>query len=816
MAITAEQAQQLTNLYQSGNTGGLQSLVNQFGVTQDDVSKYFPNFDAKAAGISLLAPIDYGSLVTKAYADIGRSGFGESAQNIDKSGYDYWTGQLKSGAMSPEQFKQSFGYAAAPAVVTQAYKNIFGREADAPGAEFYTQKLRSGELTADNLRDALAYGAQGLEDRLKAQKAIGKEIFAPEEYLKGTSGYGYKDITDYINANIQDPVKIAQAAARYGVSAEEILQAKKAVGEKDIPGLEAIKDYLNQGSAGLGTRVQDIISKNIGDAELIKTIEGALPQSASRVASFTPQSLSTKSIEEIEKAIAESPTNKLQEAGRIRGLAETVFGMSADDARKLAGNLYSGSEKDSYYKKVYNDLLTKGFDKDVQYEIFSKAAKENPNSKFFKENPNALVAYTPLQEQTGKTGVYGYVNDAPILNAKFADEKLGEKNQVIPHLGSVENNFGWTTNSKYTETVMRGPAIFGVEFNNRNDIEKAVDIENRIKNGTVLYDNEFNQFYDSRTASPIQTPTSDNERKGYYPGSANTLAKLQEAAQKVGINPANYKSAGDLFDAIEDKTKNLYQVVGRAIDWDPNAAKNLGITQTSGGRGGVNQANVLYERIGDKLIPVTAKAFEFHDPNTSRGFFGDIATSVAKIPFAAEIATAASGGNPLVYAALKGAQTMALGGDLEDAFKSAGLAYLTSSFIPKNITPNVQMALAQNSLVSSLAQASPQLANFIIDGGTRAVISSGLAAITGQDPEKAALSALVQSGIGTLTTEGLSLANIPQEYRSIVSNILSTAVLGGDTKKSLTGAATGLIQKEFNDLVKEQKSQTSTTKETKI
>jgi hypothetical protein len=148
---------------------------------------------------------------------------------------------------------------------------------------------------------------------------------------------------------------------------------------------------------------------------------------------------------------------------------------------------------------------------------------------------------------------------------------------------------------------------------------------------------------------------------------------------------------------------------------------------------------------------------------------------------------------------------MALGGDLDDALKSAGLAYLTSSFIPKNITPNVQMALAQNSLVSSLAQSSPQLANFIIDGGTRAVISSGLAAITGQDPEKAALSALVQSGLGTMTKEGLNLTNIPEQYRGIVSNIISSTILGQDPKKSLIGAATGSIKKELSDFVKEQK-----------
>ena len=380
---------------------------------------------------------------------------------------------------------------------------------------------------------------------------------------------------------------------------------------------------------------------------------------------------------------------------------------------------------------------------------------------------------------------------------------MGEKNQIIPHLGQ-DSDFGWMTNSKYTETIARGPAIFGLDFNNRNDIEKAIAIEQGVKNGTIVQDYETNTYYNTRTGERTEIPKSDNERKGYVPDAANTLSKLQEAAQKAGLNPASYKSAGDLFDALEDKTKNIYQVVGRAIDWDPTAAKNLGITQTSGGRGGVNQANVLYEKIGDKLIPVNAKAFEFHDPNTSRGFFGDIAGGIASIPFVAELALLNPATAPY-YPVIKGAQTMALGGDLGDAIKAGGLAYLTTQFIPKNITPNVSMALAKTPLLSDLAlmPGGDKLANFIIDGGTRAIISSGLASITGQDPDKAALNALVTSGIGTMTNEGLKLTSIPDQYRGIVSNIISSTILGQDPKKSLTGAATNILKNELKDFGKE-------------
>lgn len=748
--------------------------------------------------------------------------------------------------------------------------------------ELIAQKAKEFGLSALDIQRAAGYSPEQQARYLSYAGITPTGIAGLTPMSYGDKGqFTAKDVIDYVNQYTYDPTRIYQAAQRYAITPEQIQSLF--AGSSTPYDLQQIKNYFDTGKAGLGTRIQDIIASTIGGvntaptveslfqnilgrtptqseldfwqqkfgpeidqneidiavqaaqaekagakydkplttADLIGLIEGSLSPSTTKLSSFTPESLSKKSIEEIEELIAQSPTNRLQEAGRVSGLAQRLYGTSKEDATKLASDLFAGKDTDDFAEGIYKDLLTKGFTKDVQNEVFLNAAKTNPNSQFFKDNPDLLLAYSPLKEKTGTTGQYDYINNAPLLNAAFGEQKLGNKNQVVLDLDN-DTTFGWTTKSKYAGTLMRGPAILGVEFNNSEDIEKAIALEQGIKNGTLVQDEE-GRYYNTSTGETFTVPTSDNARKAYNPYSSNTLTTLQDAARKAGLDPSIYRSAGALYDALEDKTKNIYQVIGRATDWDPEAAKNLGITQTTGGRGGVNHVSARYERIGDKLVPIAAKAFEYHDPNTSRGFIGDLAMDIAQVPFIAEIATAASGGNPMVYAALKGAQTMALGGDLDDALKSAGIAYLTSGVIPKYVTPQVSLALAQNPLVSQLANAGgDKFANFIIDGGTRAIISSGLAAIAGQDPGKAALNALAQSGIGTLTREGLQLTNIPNEYRSIVSNILSSAVLGQDPTKALTGSLTGsvtrILKEELQDFNKEtvKSDQDKTTKETKI
>lgn len=53
----------------------------------------------------------YRQLVTDAYRNIGRTGFGTGTNQIDQSGYDFWIDALQTGKLTPENFSSSFNRA---------------------------------------------------------------------------------------------------------------------------------------------------------------------------------------------------------------------------------------------------------------------------------------------------------------------------------------------------------------------------------------------------------------------------------------------------------------------------------------------------------------------------------------------------------------------------------------------------------------------------------------------------------------------------------------------------------------------------------
>jgi len=84
------------------------------------------------------------NLVKDAYASIGRTGLGEGVANIDKGGLDYWTGQLESGAIKPEEFTKTFNQAVTNYILEKPV------ETDATSkyvVDFLNQKATTGGVT---------------------------------------------------------------------------------------------------------------------------------------------------------------------------------------------------------------------------------------------------------------------------------------------------------------------------------------------------------------------------------------------------------------------------------------------------------------------------------------------------------------------------------------------------------------------------------------------------------------------------------------------------------------------------------------------
>ena len=111
--------------------------------------------DILSAGYSQYAPAVQG-----AYQQLGRSGFGGGAEQIDTPGYSYWLNQLSSGAVRPEDLNQAVLTAGRPSnygEIQNIYQQYFNRTPDPSGAQYWGQ---SG-LTGSALQNAIIAGAQG-------------------------------------------------------------------------------------------------------------------------------------------------------------------------------------------------------------------------------------------------------------------------------------------------------------------------------------------------------------------------------------------------------------------------------------------------------------------------------------------------------------------------------------------------------------------------------------------------------------------------------------------------------------------------------
>lgn len=128
----------------------------------------------------------------------------------------------------------------------------------------------------------------------------------------------------------------------------------------------------------------------------------------------------------------------------------------------------------------------------------------------------------------------------------------------------------------------------------------------------------------------------------------------------------------------------------------------------------------------------------------ARGIAADIAKGFAKIPFGAEIAFIASGGNPAVYASFKALEVAGKGGDLGDLVKAGATAYVSASV--GNSVGEYGKALGAN--IATATGMNAAVANTIGTAVVQAGFNGFVAAATGQDVGDAMLAGAIGGGVG--------------------------------------------------------------------
>jgi hypothetical protein len=523
--------------------------------------------------------------------------------------------------------------------------------------------------------------------------------------------------------------------------------------------------------------------------------------------------------------ISESPTNKLQEARRVRSFAENVYGLSADKAKQLESDLIAGKDTDDFAEKLYGDLLKGGYNKDLQTKILQDAAVRSPESKYFKENPEQLLYFTPIGERKNvgeNSNQYGIdpKTGLPLIHADAANRTLGTGEVFVRPFREEkgQGELGYHPHSTYAGFIARGVGIFGAkagqsDINYFDKIEKEIAKLGGVRTETTT-DPETGQQYTRNYVSIQETdpetgqkysrkvsveslfaqPEEDFKQTRTYKEYLDTQNALRTAAKEAGIPETKYTSTKQAYEDLNNRFKDLYVIQGRTDTLDPAAAKTLGIPDV---KENSKHATLLYQAVGDKLVPfinpktgqpqTVLKTFDFKDPNTTRGFFGDLATAAGSFlsipPVAAFIA--AGGGLPAL---------------LSGSFGTAGAAS-ASTLLANQIGSSVLDSTGIGALLANTGLSYGQIGNIeqllgnaLLQGGSSA-LTTGL--ITG-DLDKAlnsALAGITGSVVSGGTQFGLgdkSPFNFAQEL-NLSPGVVKAAseILGGSAARAVTGQDPG-------------------------
>lgn len=738
----------------TGDTSGLQFWEKEIGgggITPEEYKRFY----AEA-----IPEINVRNLYTDIF---GRDPL--AGQQPDTTGFNYWRGKIGSEGITPEEYKEFYA-AGIPELISSAYKTVLGRDIPATdtGPAYYTEQLRSGKLTPETLRSALVSGATGAD------------ILSAQAYdILGSPG---------IYQALENP--------RYAAALEQKL------------GLDP------------GTLTPTIKSSD----------------------------LATKNLQELQSILQTSGFNKFQEADRVSNIAKNLYGLTDEQTTKLEKDLISGKETNPVLKDLYQSYLTGKPSGDLQQKLVQDAATKAPDSPFFQANPFQKVINTPIGEikrgeETSNTYGVDPRTNLPILHKKAFDDMLDKDGEVfIGGMQDMTDNIrhqyvGADPHSKWQGALARGTGVFGVtaskddisdfariekELNRLGGVQRQVDPETGSAMDVVYVEQKDpdnpertykvpvtaeqffamqmagDKYYGAEDPSSVARYTRNFESTSAYDYYKNTKARLDEIAKDTYKDPSKtpqYKDIKEVYDDLNNKYKDVYLWQGRTDTLDPAAAKTLGIDDV---KENSKHASILYTSANDKLVPVKVqRVYDFDDPNTSSGFFGDLFNNIMEVLSIKPISMALGAylTTPGIDA-LTGAATPA---PLSAATRSVAnlLPSGLTGILPSSITPEMIARSIISSGIGALPAGTRGLDDFLKAFGTNLAGS-------GVQLGASALGApsIVSRGLGTATTAALSDRDVVDALTRLgtsegIGALLQNVPTGGFDRNLLAAFAPAIL-----------------------
>lgn len=743
-----------TNLGREADLGGLQYWSKEFGETLD------PN---EIALLQQSPEYQNRQFLTNLYqTELGRA--------PDEGGYKYWMDELNKG-MSREDIQKSFNIVP-EGQVYDFYQQGLGRAPDEGGKQFWMSAIQSG-ADPNAIAREISESDEGKRQFIKNlyQTELGR---APDEE-------GFQYWLDELNR---------------GMSREDIQKSFNLNPEGQV------YDFFQQ---GLG-RAPDEAGKEFWMSALKS---GADPQDVAR-------------------NIAISPEARGLRAGELSGLFTKDFGeeftntLTADEINKFTDLYADITAKQQYTKPVseaefdrefylqnnpdvaragvdpYQHYLQYGFDEyisgrnlnrlpnaqgpglmtaDQRYqEVLRQAALDPELGAIIKaKDPFLYESLTPLQFQQDKVknterivyGQYGTYNvdgvDVPILNARVADQILGRDgfgfvSDFSHGRGRALSELGWSSNS-FSNKIARGAQAIGVTAYDGGDGNIAYQ---GLDEAAKIVGLDTSKFADKQVQAVSQPGFDEN---GNYSAGGEPMFETDSFGNQVPVMTTISRDQ-QLYDAINEAAKDIYLYTGDSLT--PGRARE---------GGGQSFDTVLYKRVGDELIPITA-------PTAHGGYQNlDVYTGGSGFNFGRDIAPG------LIF----------VGG--------AALAWTGAGALASQIGNFITAPIG-----SALGVAVPAGVSSVVGGITIGAATGALtAAATGTDIGQGALKGGVAGGVGAAMPQVLnnlpgmggvvkgiasSLNLNPADVSSVVSATLSrtlaTAAAGANGDQILNAFGTAL------------------------